>query len=330
MTRLIGRPIRMGTLGAARITPNALLKPARQVEGIQVVAIAARDVDRARRFARKHAIPTVHSTYQELIDDPEIDAIYNPLPNSLHHPWTILALQSGKHVLCEKPFASNAVQAQEMKKVANETGLVLAEAFHNLYHPLTQQIKTVVDSGELGTIEHVAAHFNMPIPKFNDIRLEYELAGGAAMDVGCYPVGLLRYIVGAEPNVVDATAILASSQIDRQMIAQLRFPGGISGEISCALFLPWRMNVSMKVEGSRGWMQAINPWLPHYFNWLTIKTPNQRTHRRIQGKATYSYQLEAFVRAVRGEAPMFTDSGFGVRNMKVIDAIYQAAGLKIR
>lgn len=324
------RPLRIGTLGAATITPNALLKPARSLEDVEVAGIAARDESRARQFADRHGISTVYPSYDALLADPAIEAIYNPLPNSLHAEWSIRALRAGKHVLCEKPFASNAAEAKEMQSAAKETGLVLVEAFHNLYHPLTQQVKSIVESGELGAVQHVAAHFNMPIPKFKDIRLEYDLAGGAAMDVGCYPIGLLRYLMGEEPDVVRAKAKLHSSQIDQQMAAELRFPSGVTAEMTCALFVPWQMNIQLKITGSHGRIWALNPWLPHYFNWLKVQTPQRRINRMVRGGSTYRHQLEAFVKAVRGEEPMFTDGEFGVRNMRVIDEVYRKAGLKIR
>src|SRR5260221_6595910 len=143
-------PIRIGVLGAAAIVPSALTKPARNVPEVQVATIAARDPRRAVNFARTLHIPRVHKTYADLLADPEIDAIYNPLPNSLHAEWTIRALRAGKHVLCEKPFASNAKEAIEMASAADETGKVLSEGFAYRYHPLTARIKQALQSGELG------------------------------------------------------------------------------------------------------------------------------------------------------------------------------------
>ncbi len=143
-------PIRIGVLGAAAIVPLALTNPAQSVPEAQILAIAARDPKRAYKFAQKHHIPRVHQTYSALLADHDIDAIYNPLPNSLHAEWTIKALKAGKHVLCEKPFSSNAAEAEEMARVAGETGLVLSEAFAYRYHPLTARVKQVIMSGELG------------------------------------------------------------------------------------------------------------------------------------------------------------------------------------
>ena len=158
-----GTPLRFGILGAARIAPMALIQPARRVAEAQVVAVAARDGAKARAFATKHGIPRVHDSYDALLADPEIDAIYNPLPNGLHCEWTIRALRAGKHVLCEKPIASNAAEAQQMAEAARETGRVLVEAFHWRYHPLAKRVKELLASGAIGAPRHYAATFGFPI-----------------------------------------------------------------------------------------------------------------------------------------------------------------------
>jgi len=157
-------PIRIGVLGAAAIVPSALTDPAKSVPEVQVTAIAARDPQRAERFARRHRIPRVHQTYNDLLSDPEIDAVYNPLPNGLHAEWTIRALRAGKHVLCEKPFASNAKEAMEMAAAAQETGRALGEAFAYRYHPLATRMKEVVSNGELGRIQDIEARFCFLLP----------------------------------------------------------------------------------------------------------------------------------------------------------------------
>src|SRR6187397_845824 len=173
--------VRIGILGAARIAPAAAIKPARKVAEATIGAVAARDRSRAQAFATKHGIPTVHENYQALIADPNLDAIYNPLPNGLHAEWTIAALEAGKHVLCEKPFTANTKEAEAVAAVAASTGLVVMEAFHYRYHPLAHRMREIVDSGELGTTRHVEAALCFPLPKFSDIRYRYDLAGGATM-----------------------------------------------------------------------------------------------------------------------------------------------------
>src|SRR5689334_25050363 len=167
--------VRIGILGAARIAPAAAIKPARAVGEATIGAVAARDRSRADAFASKHGIPRVHASYADLVADPDLDAIYNPLPNGLHAEWTIAALEAGKHVLCEKPFTANAKEAEDVAAVASRTGLVVMEAFHYRYHPLAHRMREIVDSGELGTTRHVEAALCFPLPKFSDIRYQYDL-----------------------------------------------------------------------------------------------------------------------------------------------------------
>src|SRR5215831_15793093 len=167
-------PLRFGTLGAAQITPNALIKPSLQVRDAEIVAVAARDRRRAEEFAATHRIGRVHDTYQQVIDDPEVEAIYNPLPNSHHCEWTIAALRAGKHVLCEKPLASNAAEAEQMAGVARETGRFLGEAFHYRYHPLAARVRDLIRGGALGRLHHLEGNFSVPLPTDN-IRYQWKL-----------------------------------------------------------------------------------------------------------------------------------------------------------
>ncbi len=201
--------VRIGVLGAARIAPAALIRPARVLDGVQVAAIAARDRNRAGTFAAKHGIATVHDSYDALLADPAIDAIYNPLPNGLHGRWTIAALRAGKHVLCEKPFTANADEAESVAEVARATGPVVMEAFHYRYHGLTARMLDILASGELGDVRHLDTWLCFPLP-VADIRWQLDLAGGALMDAGCYAVHLLRTLAGAEPVVRSAQAKLKS------------------------------------------------------------------------------------------------------------------------
>ena len=219
-------PLRIGILGAARIAPLALIKPAKGNVEVVVAAVAARDAARAQAFAAKHGIARVHEDYETLIADPDLDAIYIPLPNGLHGRWIRAALGTGKHVLCEKPFTANAAEAREIAELAAKSGRVMMEAFHYRYHPLALRVEQIIASGELGTLERVEAALCFPLPKFSDIRYNYSLAGGATMDAGCYAVDMARTFGGGTPEVVSAQAKLRDPQIDRAMTAELRFPAG--------------------------------------------------------------------------------------------------------
>jgi len=322
--------LRIGTLGAARITPLALLRPARSVREVEVLAVAARDEERARRFAARHGIARVHSSYSELIADPELDAVYNPLPNGLHCEWTIRALEAGKHVLCEKPLASNADEARRMALAAERAGRVLVEAFHWRYHPLAERMRSIVASGVLGRVRHVEASLCIPLPIPSDIRYRFDLAGGATMDAGCYAVSIVRHLAAAEPEVVSATARLASPDVDRYMRAELRFPDGSSGRITCSLFSTSLLRVEARVQGDAGELYVLNPIAPHFYHRLRVRTQAGRTLERVSGEATYTHQLRAFARAAQQGERVPTDGAHGVANMTVIDEIYRKAGMRLR
>jgi len=320
----------MGVLGAAAIVPVALMGPARSIPEVQVTAIAARDPQRARSFARRYKIPRVHQTYADLLQDPEIDAIYNPLPNGLHAEWTIRALQAGKHVLCEKPMASNAREAEEMAKAAHETGLILSEAFAYRYHPLTARVKEIIASGELGKVKHIDAQFCFLLPLPNNIRFKYELAGGALMDCGCYPVSLIRYLAEAEPRVERAESRLFAPQVDHKMTADLSFADGRTAHLVCDMLSPKLFRSVLKIEGETGRLRVLSPFQPHIFHWLTVQGTKGNHSERIRGENSYTLQLRAFIKAIHGEIKLNTDPADAVGNMRVIDSIYEKAGLKQR
>jgi len=322
-------PLRIGILGAARIAPMALVRPARQVPEVRVVGVAARDPEKARRFAARHAIPEVFRSYDALLASPSIDAVYNPLPNGLHCEWTIRALEAGKHVLCEKPMASNAAEAERMAEAAERTGRVLIEAFHWRYHPLAARMREVVRT-QLGDVEHVEAWLCIPLLLPGDIRFRYDLAGGATMDTGCYTINMVRWLAGAEPEVVAAEARLSSSKVDRWMRAELRFPDGRSGRITCSLLSSALLAIGASARGSAGEMRVFNPLAPHFYNRLTLRTPLGKHSERVAGDATYTHQLRAFVAHVRSGAPMSSDAVDAIANMRVIDAVYAKAGLPLR
>lgn len=322
--------LRIGILGAARIAPAAVIKPARNVAGAEITAVAARDRGRAEAFATKHGIPTVHDSYASLVADPGLDAIYNPLPNGLHAEWTITALDAGKHVLCEKPFTANTKEAEDVAAVAERTGLVVMEAFHYRYHPLAARMREIVDSGELGTIRRVDTALCFPLPRFSDIRYQYDLAGGATMDVGTYTVHMARLLGREEPDVLSATAKLRTADVDRAMRAELTFPSGHSGRITCSMWSSWFIQTYARVTGDRGEMRVINPTSPQLWHRMRVKSDGTTRTERFSRTPTYEYQLEAFCQAVAGADTNLTPPADSIANMRVLDAIYIAAGMTPR
>jgi predicted dehydrogenase len=355
-------PVRIGVLGAARITPAAVVKPARQLpEEATVVAVAARDRNRAAKFAAKHKIPAVHDSYEDLLADPDVEAIYNPLPNGLHGKWTIAALLAGKHVLCEKPFTANAQEAKSVAAAAEMAreaqGLVTMEAFHYRYHPLADLMKTLIEEGAVGRVARIETRAIVPYFKPGDIRFDLSLAGGSLMDIGCYAVHQTRLVAGAEPTVVAAEAKTKSPGIDRWIRAHLRWSDGRTGMITVAMYSLAMPMIDVRVQGNRGLLKVLNPTQPGPFNRVTLKplrdrvrdplerpraglpgithsvnvnSVEQKKHLRVRGESTYWYQMRAFVDAVRNDAPVLTGPEDAVKNMEMIDAIYRAAGLQPR
>jgi predicted dehydrogenase len=323
-------PLRIGTLGAAKITPMALVRPARTVPGAEIVAVAARDRDRAEKFAKKHGIPTVHDSYEALIADPSVEAVYNPLPNGLHGVWTRKALAAGKHVLCEKPFTANAVEAEEVAQAADASGLVVMEAFHYRYHPLVTRLLDIIAGGELGEIRRIETRMCFPLPLFNDIRYRLDLAGGALMDAGCYAVHQLRTLASAEPAVESAKAKQKSPGVDRYMRAEMRFADGRTGSIETSMWSKKLFSMGARVVGDDGELKVLNMTGPQYFHRVTVRSPAGKRHERVKGEATYWYQLQAFVAAVRDGTPTLTPPTTAIANMRVIDDIYRAAGMEPR
>jgi predicted dehydrogenase len=322
--------VQIGVLGAARIAPPALIKPAKASADVVVAAVAARDVSRARAFAAKHDIARVHETYEALIADPDLDAIYNPLPNGLHGRWTRAALAAGKHVLCEKPFTANAAEAHEIAELAANSDRVVMEAFHYRYHPMALRIEEIIASGELGKLQRVEAALCFPLPRFSDIRYSYSLAGGATMDAGCYAVHMVRTFGGSTPEVVSAQAKLHNSQVDRAMTAEVRFAEGHTGRIQCSMWSSNLLKISARAVGDRGELRAFNPVLPHYFNRLSVRSSAGKRVEHFPRRPSYAYQLDAFAAAVLRGEPVKTTPADAIENMTVIDAIYRAAGLPLR
>jgi predicted dehydrogenase len=217
-----------------------------------------------------------------------------------------------------------------MSEAAAKAGRVLMEAFHWRYHPLATRLREIVDSGRLGRVAHVEATLCIPLPLPGDIRYRLDLAGGATMDAGCYALSVVRHLAGAEPEVVSAQARLASPGVDRYMRAELRFPDGRSGRVTCSLLSARLLSVEARVVGDRGRLYVFNPIAPQLFHFVRVSTPAGSSYERVAGEATYTHQLRAFVRAVRDGAPVPTDGAHGVANMTAIDAIYRKAGLTPR
>ncbi|HEY5645320.1 MAG TPA: Gfo/Idh/MocA family oxidoreductase [Pseudomonadales bacterium] len=319
-----------GTLGTANITPKALVYPCADEPRAVIRCIAARDRERAEGFARWHHIHHVYDTYDQVIDDAGISALYNPLPISLHREWSIRALRAGRHVLCEKSFASNAQEAEEMAAVASQQGLVIMDAFHYRYHPVFLRAKEIYDSGVLGTVRRIDAEFRIPVTDTGGIRHIYALGGGVTMDIGCYPISWARHITGEEPEEVTAQAEVGPPYVDTCLEAQLRFPSGVGARVCGDMRPDARFTARLVVTGDRGTLTVNNPLVPQLGHSIVVDVGGEQTVETRDRRATYGYQLDAFIAAVEEGAPLLTGADDAVAQMRVVDRCYEAAGLPVR
>ncbi|WP_034805219.1 Gfo/Idh/MocA family protein [Intrasporangium oryzae] len=326
-------PLRLGILGAARITDLAVVKPA-AITGARLVAVAARDPARAAAYAEAHGIERVHESYLDVINDPEVEAVYNPLANSLHAPWNKAALAAGKHVFTEKPSASNAAEAEEVAAVASRSDRQFFEGFHYLWHPLVARLHAILASGELGELRHVETVMDMPAPADSDPRWSLELAGGALMDLGCYSLHSLRMLapfVGGEPALVSATGGERQGHpgVDEWLTAELRFPNGVTGTAGCNMASDHHQ-MSHRLIGTAGEAVIADFVNPHNDDRLIVTTSKGSRTEHLGTRSSYTYQLEAFTTAVRTGVPAPTDAADAVRTMRLIDQCYEAVGLQPR
>jgi predicted dehydrogenase len=323
--------VRIGVLGSARIARRALIEAARHVPEVTVAAAAARDLPRAQTYALEHGIAMAYGSYDELLADPGIDAIYIPLPNSLHGPWTLQAITAGKHVLCEKPFASNAAEAALVAEAAASSGLVVMEAMHYRYHPLIQRLRDVVAS--LGPVRTMQCWTSFAIADPGDIRYDYALGGGATMDGGCYAIDCMRMLAG-EPEVSGALADTEQDGlVDRALAARLSFGGGATGWFDSAFTRSGDFRADLHVTCEGGIVHVDNFILPHDGHLETTAAERVEPAAEEGEPSTWTsfvWQLRAFAHAIQAGGPVETSAENAVATMRVIDAAYRAAGLPAR
>ncbi len=252
--------LRWGVISTANIGRAAVNPAIQESRNGRLLGVASRNEDRARSFAEAHGIPRAYGSYEALLADPEIDAVYIPLPNSLHHPWTIRALEAGKHVLCEKPLALSVAECREMEAAAKANDRLLMEAFMYRFHPRTQALVEQVANGEVGTLRAVRSAFTFRLTRPENIRLSVELGGGALMDVGCYCVNVSRTLAGAEPLEVQAWANWGESGVDVELTGVLRFASGMHAHFDCALTMDRREVV--EVAGTDASVLMDDAFLP--------------------------------------------------------------------
>ncbi len=320
----MSKKIRWGILSTAQIGENAMIPAIRATDNGEVIAAASRGIEKAQAFANKLNIPKAYGSYAELLADPDVDAIYNPLPVSLHAEWSIKAAEAGKPVLCEKPLALNSAEATEMVAAFKKHDLLLSEALMYKYHALTRKARALIDEGAIGTLVMLNSQFNAPSPE-GDIRRSADTGGGAMLDLGCYCLSVQRYLTGEEPSRISAAGFFENG-VDINVSGSLRFPSGITGHFGCSLDAAF--DVSYEACGTEGRILidqgGMCAWPGTAFK---IKCWRGDDYEEIETPATNPYQLLAadFQAALRDGKPMDITLDDTLKNMKCIDAALQDA-----
>ncbi len=325
-------PVRWGILSTARIGTGKVIPAIQRAAGCQVVALASRDIARARTAAARLGIPRAHGSYQELLADPEVDAVYVPLPNHLHHEWTLAAAMAGKHVLCEKPLAMDAVQAEEMVAVCAAEGVLLMEAFMYRLHPTWERVRSLVADGSIGDLVAMHTVFSYFNDDPTDIRNQADLGGGALMDIGCYPVNASRMIMGGEPTRVSATIrrdpVFGTDVVTSALLAFGGRPATFTVSTQA------ESDQEVQVIGTRGRIRVPIPFnIPadRPTRVLLVRGGDPPVDPAIEEivfapRDQYAVQAERFAAAVLGAEPLPTPPEDAVANMRVIDQVFAAAG----
>ena len=315
--------IRIGIIGAARVAVYAMLGPAQDNARAIVTAVAARDPARGRAFGETHGIARVHESYEALIGDQAIDLVYVATPPTLHASVAIKALQAGKHVLVEKPFAANAAEARAILDAARAVGRRVFEAFHYRHHRLWGRIVEIVRSGALGRLKMIEAGFHVPIAKSADeFRWNPRLGGGALMDLGCYALQWARVVADEEPAVVSARMRMVDG-VDAETEAVLRFPGGVEARVSCGMEGE-AFHAFLNVEGARGRLRVTNPLAPQFGHALETEIDGTVRSETVEGPSTFASQLGAVVAALLDGASFPLAEDDPVKSMAAIDAVRAA------
>jgi predicted dehydrogenase len=324
-------PLRIGILGAARIADEGIVAPAEAL-GHELVAIAARDRQRAEAFADAKGVRRVHDSYAEVISDPDVDLVYNALVNSLHTRWNLAALEAGKHVLSEKPLATNAEEARTVQAAAAEATGWIVEGFHYIHHPVNARLKELVTSGALGDIQSVDLVLSIPSPSGADPRWSAALGGGATMDLGCYVLDAARRFgtwIGATPDIAHVEATMRSPDVDAAMRVDLDYGRGVTGR--CL----WDMDaddrtMTWTVTGALGVATSPAFAVPHLDNRVVV-SQHGCVVEEIHGNATsYTYQLAHIADVLRAGPRYPAEVEGSVANAELIDECYRLAGLAPR
>jgi D-xylose 1-dehydrogenase (NADP+, D-xylono-1,5-lactone-forming) len=315
------RPLRLGLLSTANIN-RQVIRAAATTDAVDIVAVASRDVSRAEAYAREHGIDRAHGTYEALLEDPGVDAVYVSLPNSLHVTWSIRALEAGKHVLCEKPLARTAAEAERAFDAADRAGRVLAEAFMYRHHPQTRVVAELVAEGAIGELRAIRAAFSFPLADSANVRLRPDLDGGALMDVGCYCVSGTRLLAG-EPEHVSGEQVRGVSGVDVTFAGTLRFARDVVAVFHASMALPLRQE--LEALGSEGTLLVQAPWRVDLGGDVLLRRGDGVERVEVPQADAYALELEDLAAAVAGERGPLLGRADAAGQARTIETLYASA-----
>ncbi len=319
------KTVNWGVISTANIGKKAVNPAIQASSNGELLAVASREEARARAFAEETGIPTAYGSYEALLEDDRIQAVYIPLPNGLHREWTVRAAEKGKHVLCEKPLALDAAECREMEAAASANGVKLMEAFMYRFHPRTEQVLEMIRSGAIGELKQIRSSFTFLLTRPDNIRWDPALGGGALMDVGCYCVNVSRTVTGMEPVEVRAMGNFRSSGVDEQLAGSLLFENGLLAHFDCALTME-RTEV-YHVQGTEGHLRVLDAFLPGTDDAVIeqFDTQDYLTKLTVPGADEYRLMVEHFADCVLNDRPVRYTAEEAALNMRVIEALYESA-----
>lgn len=307
--------VKWGVLGCASFAHNKTIPAMLASPSVELVGVASRTLEKAEAFRSEFKLERVYDGYDAMLADPDIQAIYNPLPNGLHAEWMIKAARMNKHTLCEKPFTSNASEARQVASAVKHAGVYVMEAFMWRLHSQHRRARQAIERGEIGPLRLVRASFSFPLPRKPNVRLSQDLAGGSMMDIGCYPISAARYYYGEEPVLAYAQGTFDPEYgVDMRMVGILEFPRG-RALIDCAFDLPYR--TELEIVGESGAIRIPRSWLPDTEATLTINNVTER----LPAENQYIAEFEHFSQCILSECPPAYSPDDAVRQMMVIDAV---------
>jgi D-xylose 1-dehydrogenase (NADP+, D-xylono-1,5-lactone-forming) len=314
--------LRWGLLSTANIN-RAVIKPIQASKRHKLVAVGSRDAAKAKTYADQYHIERSYGSYEALLADPEVDVIYNPLPNHLHAEWTIKACQAGKHVLSEKPLALTLSEVDAMDTAARKAGVVVQEAFMYRHHPQTLKVKEIIEEGTLGRVRFARGVFSFFLSDSENVRLKPEWGGGALWDVGVYPISYIRTMLGGMPETVFGTQVLGPSGVDISFSGEMVFPNQVLGQFQCGFSAEY--HTTIEILGEKGSLTLLNPFKPYLDSEVILNRGEQTERIFISGEDLYLGELEDMAECIfNGKTPRVTldDSR---QNTRVVLALLESA-----